>query len=63
MIPEPGKWKGIRTIAANEFNQLLKIVSDVTHVIAPHIPLAKVKFMTMPNFLGGRKCNSIKCPE
>lgn len=55
MIPEPGKWKGMRTMAANEFNQLLKFLSDVTHVLAPHIPLAKAKFMTRPNFLGDRE--------
>lgn len=55
MISESGKGKGMRTIAANPFNQLLKLLSDVLHATTPHISLITAKSMTMPNFLGAGK--------
>ena len=63
MIPQPGTQKGMRTIAANQFNQLWKILSEVTRATALHTPLTKAKPMTMPNLFRVGKCNSVKCPE
>lgn len=55
MTPESGEGKGSRTTAANQFNQLLKLLCDVIHATSSHISLTKAKSMTVPNFLGVRE--------
>lgn len=62
MIPESGKGKGMRTIAANKFNQFLTLLSDVTHATSPHISLTKARHMTMSNFSGGGEMQFYQMP-